>query len=97
MPTLKTQSDDYPTENEALKSQYLDAALQQIPNPHILINVVSRRVRQLIQGNRPLTTTEGSLSQMDITLKEISEGKIAFKLPDLAELAERERSKRRKH
>jgi DNA-directed RNA polymerase subunit omega len=79
-----------------LKSQYLETALQQVPNPHILINMVSRRVRQLIQGFRPLTTTETSMSHMDIALKEIAEGKVAFTLPDQAELAEERSRKRRK-
>ena len=79
-----------------MKSQYLEAALQQVPNRHILINIVSRRVRQLIEGFRPLTTTEGNLSHMDIALKEISEGKIAFKLPDQKELAEERARKRKK-
>jgi DNA-directed RNA polymerase subunit omega len=81
-----------------VKSQYLEAALQQVPNPHILINIVSRRVRQLIQGLRPLTSTDLSMTHMDIALKEISEGKIAFKLPDKEELAaERKRKRRKSH
>jgi DNA-directed RNA polymerase subunit omega len=79
-----------------VKNQYLDAALQQIPNPHILINVVSRRVRQLTQGHRPLTSTEGNLSFMCVALKEISEGKIAYKLPDAAELTAERARKRKK-
>lgn len=74
----------------------MEAAIQQVPNRHILINMVSRRVRQLIEGFRPLTTTEGNLSHMDIALKEISEGKIAFKLPDQKELAEERARKRKK-
>ena len=83
-------------ENSDLKNQYLEVALQQVPNRHILINIVSKRVRQLIEGFRPLTTTEGNLSHMDIALKEISEGKIAFKLPDQKELAEERARKRKK-
>jgi len=79
-----------------LKSQYLEVALQQVPNRYILINIVSKRVRQLIEGFRPLTTTEGNLSHMDIALKEVSEGKIAFKLPDQKELAEERARKRKK-
>lgn len=83
-------------ENSDLKNQYLDVALQQVPNRYILINIVSKRVRQLIEGFRPLTTTEGNLSHMDIALKEVSEGKIAFKLPDQKELAEERARKRKK-
>lgn len=79
-----------------MKSQYLDIALQQVPNRHILINMVSQRVRQLIAGFRPLTTTESSFTHMDIALKEISEGKVGFTLPDQKELAEERARKRRK-
>lgn len=50
----------------------------------------------MIEGFRPLTTTEGNVSHMDIALKEISEGKIAFKLPDQKELAEERARKRKK-
>ncbi|MFA5192529.1 MAG: DNA-directed RNA polymerase subunit omega [Verrucomicrobiia bacterium] len=74
----------------------MEVALQQVPNRYILINIVSKRVRQLIEGFRPLTTTEGNLSHMDIALKEVSEGKIAFKLPDQKELAEERARKRKK-
>lgn len=79
-----------------MKNQYLEASLQQVPNRHILINMVSRRVRQLIEGFRPLTTTEGNISHMEIALKEIAEGKISFKLPDQKELAEERARKRKK-
>ncbi len=67
-----------------------------MPNRHILINMVSQRVRQLIAGFRPLTTTESSFTHMDIALKEISEGKVGFTLPDQKELAEERARKRRK-
>ena len=80
-----------------MKSQFLEAALQQVPNPHILINVVSRRVRQLVQGLRPLTATDGSMSFMDVALKEIAEGKISFKLPEREELAAERARKRKKN
>ena len=58
--------------------------------------MMSQRVRQLIQGFRPLTTTETTMTHMDIALKEIADGKISFKLPDQAELAEERNRKRKK-
>ena len=64
-----------------MKSKYLDAAMQQVPNPELLINLVSRRVRQLTQGHRPLTQTDPKMDFADIALKEISEGKIGYEIP----------------
>jgi DNA-directed RNA polymerase subunit omega len=64
-----------------MKSKYLDGAMQQVPNPELLINLVSRRVRQLTQGHRPLTQTDPKMDYADIALKEISEGKIGYEIP----------------
>ncbi|MGD0649913.1 MAG: DNA-directed RNA polymerase subunit omega [Verrucomicrobiia bacterium] len=63
-----------------MKSKYLDPAMQQVPNPELLINLVSRRVRQLTQGHQPLTQTDAKMDFADIALKEISEGKIAYEI-----------------
>jgi len=63
-----------------MKSVYLESALQKIPNPEILVNIVSRRVRQLVQGQRPLIAIEKRMDHMDIALQEIAEGKIGFEL-----------------
>jgi len=63
-----------------MKSKYLEPAQQRIPNPELLINVVSRRVRQLAQGHRPLTQTDARMDFSEIALKEISEGKLTYEL-----------------
>ncbi len=63
-----------------MKSKYLEPAQQRIPNPELLINVVSRRVRQLAQGHRPITQTDPRMDFSEIALKEISEGKLTFEL-----------------
>jgi DNA-directed RNA polymerase subunit omega len=44
----------------------------------MLINVVSRRVKQLRRGNRPLVESFEKLSAEDTALREIIEGKISF-------------------
>jgi DNA-directed RNA polymerase subunit omega len=60
---------------------YLELAKQRISNIPLLINVVSRRVRQLNQGQRPLVKPGGpQMSNMDIALKEISEGKLSVEV-----------------
>lgn len=68
-----------------MKSKYLEPAMQQVPNPELLINLVSRRVRQLTQGHRPLTQTDAKMDYADIALKEISEGKIGYEIPSASE------------
>jgi len=63
-----------------MKSKYLESAQQRIPNPELLVNVVSRRVRQLAQGHRPITQTDPRMDFAEIALKEISEGKLTFEV-----------------
>jgi DNA-directed RNA polymerase subunit omega len=63
-----------------MKSKYLEPAQQRIPSPELLINLVSRRVRQLAQGHRPLTQTDARMDFSEIALKEISEGKLTYEL-----------------
>ena len=64
-----------------MKSKYLETAQQRIPSPELLVNMVSRRARQLAQGHRPLTQTDARMDFAEIALKEISEGKIGYELP----------------
>ncbi len=67
-----------------MKSEYIDQAAKVITHPPLLINLVSRRVRQLNQGRTPLvpTITSGSqkMGQGDIALQEIIQGKITAEL-----------------
>src|SRR6516162_11703356 len=61
-----------------MTTQLLNEAAQVIPNQQLLINVVSKRVRQLGLGHRPLVETTPRMSLMDIALKEIIAGKLAY-------------------
>jgi DNA-directed RNA polymerase subunit omega len=70
-----------------MKSKYLETAQLRIPNPELLVNVVSRRVRQLAQGHRPLTQTDARMDFAEIALKEISEGKVGYEIADPSEIA----------
>lgn len=56
----------------------LDEALKMMPNPQVLINVVSKRVRQLSQGHRPMVEYGARIDYADTALREIIEGKISF-------------------
>jgi len=56
-------------------------ALDKVQNPNVLINVVSRRVRQLNSGGgsgRPLIADTANLGAADIAMREISEDKLSF-------------------
>ncbi|MHA3775535.1 DNA-directed RNA polymerase subunit omega [Verrucomicrobiota bacterium sgz303538] len=63
-----------------MSSQLLEEALKKIPNQQLLVNVVSKRVRQLTQGHRPMVDYGPRMGFSDIALKEIIEGKLTFEV-----------------
>ena len=63
-----------------MRDDYIQEAQKIIPDPNILINVVSRRVKQLKFGQKSLVESLERLSPEDIALREIIEGKIDFEL-----------------
>ena len=68
------------TGDSALRDEYLREAKQIIPDANVLVNVVSKRVKQLKRGHRPLVESLEKLNPEDIALREIIEGKISFEL-----------------
>ena len=64
-----------------MRDDYLQQAHLMIGDPNILINVVSRRVKQLKQGNRALIESLEKLLPEDVALREIIERKISYELP----------------
>ena len=75
-------------------------AAEKVGNPNVLVNLVSRRVRQLNSGGgglcRPLIADVGNLGVADIALREILEEKIGWEMPDMIELV-RPAPKKRKN
>jgi DNA-directed RNA polymerase subunit omega len=61
-----------------MKAELIQAASEAIPNPQILVNVVSRRVRQLSLGHRPLAQVPPGMLAADIALTEVIEKKLTF-------------------
>ena len=61
-----------------MRSHLLDQALTILPNHGYLVNVVSRRVRQLNNGHRPMVLTEPGMGLADIALTELIEGKLGY-------------------
>ena len=70
-----------------MRDDYLQEALKVIDDPNILVNVVSRRVKQLKRGNRPLVESLEKLSAEDTALREIAAGKITYQLATPEEIA----------
>ncbi len=67
-----------------MRDDYLKEAHKVIPDANILINVVSRRVKQLRRGQRALVESLEKLSPEDIALREIIEGKITYQEAEAA-------------
>jgi DNA-directed RNA polymerase subunit omega len=63
-----------------MKSNLVKAAAEVIPNPKILVNMVSQRVRQLCLGSRPMIEFVPGLGHADVALSEIAAGKLSFEL-----------------
>jgi DNA-directed RNA polymerase subunit omega len=68
-----------------MNSTLVSQALEKVPNAQVLINLVSRRVRQLNSydggTSRPLVANVTNLCAADIALREIVEGKMGFEMP----------------
>ncbi|HWX21433.1 MAG TPA: DNA-directed RNA polymerase subunit omega [Candidatus Binatia bacterium] len=73
-----------------MNSSLVKRALEKVLNPNVLVNMISRRVRQLNSGgggsSRPLLADVGHLGAADIALSEIIEGKMGFEMPEIIEL-----------
>lgn len=83
-----------------MNSELCRQAVLKVGNPNLLVNLVSRRVRQLNSGggalSRPLIMDTVGLGVADIALREILEDKISFDLPEELQLAEPTPRKRKR-
>lgn len=84
-----------------MNSEICKKALEKVGNPNILVNLVSRRVRQLTSngaaGGRPLLAETAGLGWGDIALLELVEGKMDFEvLEDVASAEKAASGKKRK-
>ena len=73
-----------------MNADLVKQALAKVLNPHVPVNLVSRRVRQLNSGggrlSRPLLSGVENLGAADIALAEIAEGKMDFDMPEIIKL-----------
>ena len=61
-----------------MQSHLLESALKVITSEQVLVNIISRRVRQLTSGHRPLVEVGPRMGFADIALTEVSEGKLGY-------------------
>jgi DNA-directed RNA polymerase subunit omega len=64
-----------------VNSEYIKQALAKVGNPNVLVNLISRRVRQLTSGggsSRPLIDQTATLGAADVALLEIIDGKMDY-------------------
>lgn len=63
-----------------MRTELVTAAAKVIHNQQILVNMVSRRVRQFTLGHRPMVEFAPGLGHADVALMEIVAGKLSFEL-----------------
>lgn len=59
-----------------MKAELVDQALAVVKETPILINMVSKRVKQLTSGRAPLVDRRPGMREADVALLEIIQGKI---------------------
>jgi len=83
-----------------MNAELCKRANEKVGNPNVLVNIVSRRVRQLNSGggglSRPLITNYANLGMADIALREILEDKIGWEMPEIVALVRPVNKKRKK-
>ena len=86
--------------DKALNAELARKALEKVGNPNVLVNLISRRVRQLNSGSgalsRPLVGDTGNMGAADIALLEIIADKVGFELPEVTELTRPVAKKRKR-
>jgi DNA-directed RNA polymerase subunit omega len=84
-----------------MNAELAKKAVEKVGNPNVLVNLISRRVRQLTSGggglSRPLVNDVTNLGASDIALREILEEKIGWEMPEITEVVRHKPKKRRRH
>ncbi len=79
-----------------MNAEFVKQALEKVGNPNILVNLISRRVRQLNAGSRSFIAETGKLGVADIALLEIIEEKMGWEIPELVTLIRPAAQKRKR-
>ena len=74
-------STHYATHSQIImRSELVNRALVKVTSPQILINVISKRVRQLGLGYRPMISVSPRMTFMDVALHEVADGKLSYEV-----------------
>ena len=73
-----------------MNKQLLKVARGKIPSTPVLVNAVSKRVKQLYGGHRPYLKPQPGEEPEDIALREIAEGKLTVEI-DYSAVTDREK------
>jgi len=65
-----------------MREDYLQAALKIVKDPNVLVNIVSKRVKQLKFGSMPMVESLEKLLPEDIALKEIIDGVLKYSIEE---------------
>jgi DNA-directed RNA polymerase subunit omega len=82
-----------------VNSEYIKQAMAKVGNPNVLVNIISRRVRQLTSGGgsgRPLIEQTAGMGAADVALLELIEGKMDFEISSATEEEAQPTPKRRR-
>jgi len=85
--------------NRLLNSEYIKQALAKVGNPNVLVNLISRRVRQLASGGGsswPLIDQTATTGLADVALLEIIHGKMGYSMSTRTEEEEEVETSRKK-
>ena len=84
-----------------MNAELCKRAVEKVGNPNVLVNLISRRVRQLNAGGgglgRPLVDVPASMGLADIALTEILEDKMGWEMPEEVAAVRPVPKKRKKH
>ncbi len=88
--------------NWRMNAELCKKALEKVGNANVLVNIISRRVRQLTAGSgamsRPLVICPESFGAADVALLEIIEDKLGWEPPEALDLVpEKPKKKAKKH
>ena len=62
---------------------YIEAAAKVVPNKQQLVNMVSKRVRELSTGSRPMVEVTLQMGLADVALAEVAAGTLGMDFFDL--------------
>jgi len=63
-----------------LNNEYIERALEKIPDRNILVNVASKRASEISRGSKRLVDVHTDTVPLDVALLEIAEGKVRYEL-----------------